>query len=119
MAERSESNRVVYDADTLTRLARTGGDMPSGLTSADVWLFQSMRSLYAEFRRGRLSQEAGRREKVQIMNSYRSAKHLEKAWRTSLDRYKRGELAVSEYRKNPTIENADKAIDMLYGGVGR
>lgn len=119
MAECGQSNRVVYDPEELTLLARSGADMPSGLGFAEICLFQAMRNLYSEYRRGRISLETGKRERVQIMNNYRSARLMQEVWHTSLDRFKRGELAVSEYRKNPTIENADKAIDILYGGVGR
>ena len=119
MAECSQGARMVYDPEELTQLARTGSDMPTGLGFAEIWLFQAMRNLYSEFRRGRISQEAGKRERVQIMNNYRSASLMQEVWRGSLERIKRGELAVSEYRKNPTIENADKAIDILYGGVER
>lgn len=119
MGERRAGDRMVYDAEQLTKLARSGADMPAGLSLSEVWLFQSMRHLYAEFGRGRLTQEAGKRERVQIMNAYRTAASMEKMWRTVCSRYQTGEAAVSVYRREPTIEHADCAIDALYGGVGR
>lgn len=119
MGECSQGDRVVYDAERLTELARSGADMPQGLRLAEIYLFQSMRHLYAEYRRGRLSLDAGRRERVQIMNGYKAASSMQSIWLASLERKKAAELAVSKYRKNPTIENADQAINILYGGVGR
>ena len=119
MGECRQGDRMVYDAERLTELARSGADMPKGLRMAEIYLFQSMRSLYTEYRRGRLSQDAGKRERVQIMNSYRTARSMQKIWTEALERKKAAELAVDEYRKNPTIENADKAINLLYGGVRR
>lgn len=112
-------DRVVYDVEQLTQLARSGADMPAGLSLSAVWLFQAMRHLYAEFGRGRITREAGKRERVQIMNAYRTAASMEKMWHIACQRYKTGEDAVSIYRKYPTIEHADRAIEALYGGVGR
>ena len=112
-------DRVVYDAEGLTQLARSGADMPEGLRLAEIWLFQAMRNLYREFQRGKISQEAGKRERVQLMNSYRTASSMQSIWAESLERKKDAESAVNKYRRNPTIENADKAINALYGGVGR
>ncbi len=119
MGMRCQSDRVVYDAERLTDLARSGADMPQGLRLAEMCLFQSMRHLYAEYRCGRISQATGKRERVQIMNNYRTASAMQSIWVMSLERKKAAEMAVNEYRKNPTIENADRAIQILYGDVGR
>lgn len=119
MEKSGQSAGVVFDAERLTDLARSGADMPKGLCLAEIYLFQSMRHLYSEFRRGRISQGTGKRERVQIMNSYRTARSMQSIWAESLERKKDAESAVNEYRRNPTIENADKAINALYGGVGR
>lgn len=82
-------------------------------------MFQAMRSLYADFRMGRITAEQGKREKAEILNAYRRAADMQEIWDLVRRRKQTGEMAVSEYRKNPTIENADRAIDTLYGGVSR
>lgn len=119
MGECCAGARMVPDAEGLIQLARSGGDMPDGLRLAEIWLFQSARNLYREYQCGKLSQEAGKRERVQIMNAYRTAASTQDMWHTVLQRKRDGETAVNEYRKHPTRENADRAIDALYGGVGR
>ncbi|MCD8204978.1 MAG: hypothetical protein LUC16_04045 [Coprobacillus sp.] len=117
MGESSSDSGVVYES--LIKLASEDADMPDGLMLAEAYLFRMMQSLYADFRKGNITADQGKRQKMQIITAYQNATSSQRMWDDVRRRKMEGETFVNEYRKNPTIENADKAIDILYSDVRR
>ena len=93
--------------EELEDLAYQGAPMPDLRSQADILLFQSFRNLYDFAKRVGLSLEQGKREKSQIVEAYRINKFLEDLQESTNQMWARIEKAGAEYRKNPTVENAD------------
>lgn len=100
--------------EELEDLAFRGGPMPDLRSQAQVLLFQSFRDLYDFARRSGMSPEQGKREKAQILEAYRINKFLEELQESTQQMWSRIELAVAEYNKAPSVENADKLIQAIY-----
>lgn len=102
----------LMDVDELEDLAYRGAPMPDLNSQAQVLLFQSFRSLYRSA--SSLTREQGRREKQEILKAYQVNQFLESMWEQSNDMWLRIEAASAEYRKQPSIENADKLLKAIY-----
>lgn len=104
----------LMDLDQLEDIAFNGGPMPDLRSQAQCLLFQSFRSLYDYAKRVQMSPEQGRREKAQIMKAYEINRFLEEVQESTIQMWKRIELASSAYRKAPSIENADVLLKAIY-----
>lgn len=98
------------------KTAMSGGQMPDGLEYPDQILFLSLRLLYDSYRRKLIDRESATREKVELLRTYEAHKIVDKMGKEWVDQIKRTELARAEYRKNKTIENADKLLACVEGG---
>lgn len=98
------------------KTAMSGGQMPDGLEYPDQILFLSLRLLYDSYRRKLIDRESATREKVELLRTYEAHKIVDKIGKEWVDQIKRTELARAEYRKNKTIENADKLLACVEGG---
>ena len=96
--------------------AMSGGQMPDGLEYPDQILFLSLRLLYDSYRRNLIDRESATREKVELLRTYEAHKIVDKMGKEWVDQIKRTELARAEYRKDKTIENADKLLACVEGG---
>ena len=100
----------------LERMAKEGCEMPKGLEYPDQVAFLCMRMLYAQLANGIIDRDAAIREKKEILkerDSYIFVDQMGKRW---VQVIKDTEMARSEYRKNRTIENADKLLIAIDGG---
>ncbi len=100
------------------KAAIAGDEMPDGLTSPDKWLFLSLRLLYSYKRMGMVDKATAIREKRKLLEDYQHLKFQEDVQARMVETYKRAEIAACDYRKNPTIANADRLLEALYG-IGR
>ena len=57
--------------ERIERLAASDSEMPEGLSMHDQLLFLSLRSLYNDFRDGKINRERAKREKNNIIVAYR------------------------------------------------
>lgn len=92
-----------------------GEEMPKGLDYPDQILFILLRDLYDRFRSGKIEKEAARKEKMQYLGEYRGYKQnweMGQHWAHVLIK---ADLARAEYKKNPTIENANRLVAVLDG----
>ena len=94
--------------DEIVKTAAKGGALPEdGLDTADIFLFLSIRALYAYARHGEMSREQGTKEKSEILKRYESLK----LWLGIVDDHWRKERefegAWTVFAKNPTFENGD------------
>lgn len=98
------------------KIAMAGGEMPKGLEYPDKILFLELRILYDSYKRKLIDREKATQEKVELLRTYEAHKIVEKMGKEWVDQIKRTELARAEYRKNKTIENADKLLACVEGG---
>ena len=97
------------------KIAMAGGEMPNGLEYPDQILFLQLRLLYDSYKRKLIDRDTATQEKVELLRTYEAHKIVEKMGKEWVEQIKRTELARAEYRKNKTIENADKLLDCVEG----
>lgn len=116
MEERGTGAGVVSE---LERLAIRGEPMPDGLNLTDQWFFQSMSLLYERYHAGFIDRKIGKREKGQIV--YQRDRELRqrdcdnKLIQHHVAQTKAVEGAQNAYRKDRTLENADRLSAALDG----
>lgn len=104
----------VMDVDQLEDIAFNGGQMPDLRSQAQCVLFQAFRNLYDYAKRVQMSPEQGRREKHEIMQAYKINRFLEEVEESTVQMWKRIEIAAANYAKSPSVENADKLYEAIY-----
>ena len=95
--------------------AMAGNEMPKGLEYPDQILFLELRLLYDSYKRKLIDRETATREKVELLRTYESNKIADRMGKEWVDQIKRTELARAAYRKEKTIQNADKLVSFLEG----
>lgn len=98
------------------KIAMSGGEMPKDLEYPDQILFLELRLLYDSYRRKMIDRDTATREKVELLRTYEAHKNVYRMGKEWVDQIKRTELARAEYRKDKTIENADKLLACVEGG---
>lgn len=98
------------------KIAMAGGEIPNGLEYPDQILFLELRLLYDSYKRKLIDRDTATREKVELLRTYEAHKIVDNMGKEWVDQIKRTELARSEYRKDKTIENADKLLACVEGG---
>ena len=98
------------------KIAMVGGEMPKGLEYPDQILFLELRLLYDSYKRKLIDRETATREKVELLRTYEAHKIVDNMGKEWVDQIKRTELARAKYRKEKTIENADKLLACVEGG---
>ena len=98
------------------KIAMSGGEMPKGMEYQDQILFLELRLLYDSYKRKLIDRETATREKVELLRTYEAHKIVDNMGKEWVDQIKRTEMARAEYRKNKTIENADKLLACVEGG---
>ena len=97
------------------KIAMAGGEMPKGLEYPDQILFLELRLLYDSYKRKLIDRDTATQEKVELLRTYEAHKIVEKMGKEWVEQIKRTELARAEYRKDKTIENADKLLACVEG----
>lgn len=93
--------------------------MPEGLSLDDQKAYQALASLYGRYRLGLIERAAGSTEKGRILYVWDKEKRMEESssklaqWHSRLRREIEG--AQCQYRKERTLENADKLSRALDG----
>lgn len=98
------------------KVAMAGGEMPTGLEYPDQILFLELRLLYDSYKRNLIDRETATREKVELLRVYEAHKIVDKMGKEWVKQIKNTELARATYRKDKTIENADKLLACVEGG---
>lgn len=98
------------------KIAMSGGELPKGLEYPDQILFIELRLLYDSYKRKLIDRDTATREKVELLRNYEAHKIVDNMGKEWVDQIKRTELARAEYRKDKTIENADKLLACVEGG---
>ena len=98
------------------KIAMSGGEMPKDMEYPDQVLFLELRLLYDSYKRKLIDRDTATQEKVELLRTYEAHKIVDKMGKEWVDQIKRTELARAEYRKDKTIENADKLLACVEGG---
>jgi hypothetical protein len=98
------------------KIAMSGGEMPKGLEHPDQILFLELRLLYDSYHKKLIDRETATREKVELLRTYEAHKIVDKMGKEWVDQIKRTELARSAYRKERTLPNADRLLELIEGG---
>lgn len=97
------------------KIAMSGDDMPKDLEYPDQILFLELRLLYDSYKRKLIDRDTATQEKVELLRTYEAHKIVDRMGKEWVDQIRRTELARAEYRKNKTIENADKLLSCVEG----
>lgn len=106
----SKSLQLPYE-----KIAMAGGTMPDGLEYPDQILFMELRLLYDSYKRQLIDRDSATREKVELIRVYEAHKIVDSCGKEWVEQIKRTELARAAYRKEKTIENADKLLACIEG----
>lgn len=107
--------------DSLTywfeKQAQQNEPMPDNLTEQDALIYSFLRNLYWSLQKGIITTEQAQREKdvtLKKMEKGREAREFERRlWENSAKRTMAAERAMTMYRKNRTLENADELVSRL------
>lgn len=90
--------------------------MPEDLDNmSQINAFQAFRSLYDFASRVGMSPEQGKREKAEIIKTYKIGELNEKLLDSTNKLWKAIEIAAAAYCTNPCVETADKFYEAVYG----
>jgi hypothetical protein len=97
------------------RQAMNGDELPDGLDYADKALYLELRSLYFQVRNKFITRETAITEKKKLLDDHRLNKFNEKVGEVWVESIKATEIARADYRKDRTLENADKLLAAIEG----
>lgn len=92
-----------------------GDELPSGLDYPDQVLYLSLRMLYAQKRMGIIDRDTAITEKKKLLDEYKAYQFnwsMAGEWTQII---KLTEIARAEFRKNPSIENGYKLVEIIEG----
>lgn len=92
-----------------------GDPMPQGLDFAEQILYQGLALLYERYHLGHMDKETARKEKWALIESYERIRFDAQLWASHRTMWTEVAGVMADYRKNKTIENADRCFDTLYG----
>lgn len=99
----------------IEKIAASGGDMPDGLKMPEIMLFQSMRSLYALYKIGRISRDNAKKEKRVILEQHRDAELMQRIY--DYHRKISNDLSyISQKIKHSECECCKAVADAVSGG---
>lgn len=106
---------MVLKHEAIERLAMKGEEMPDGMDYPEQVLFQSLSLLYARYREKHIDRDSAKEEKKKLLDEYQAYKlnwSMADKW---CEIIKLTELARAEFRKDPTVDNAWKLVNIIEG----
>ena len=95
--------------------AMAGLEMPDGLSYPDQILYLSLRMLYAQYFKKLIDREMATKEKKKLLDEYRCLKFREEMGNQWVEVIRLTDLARCDYKKNRTLENADRLVEIIEG----
>lgn len=92
-----------------------GDELPTGLEYPDQVLYLELRSLYGQVKRGIITRDTAIVEKKKLLDNYRIYKFNDEMGKQWAEQIRQTELARAAYRKERTLENADKLLIAIEG----
>lgn len=99
--------------------AMAGLEMPDGLSYPDQILYLSLRMLYAQYFKKLIDRETAIKEKKKFLDEYRVNQFVnqfrEEMGNHWVEVIRLTDLARCDYKKNRTLENADRLVEIIEG----
>ena len=95
------------------RQAQRGEEMPDNVPFSDKIIYLELRNLYAAVRNKVITRETAVKEKKLLLEDYRQYVFQEEIREEWVAVIKATELARAEFRKNPTVENAETLVAII------
>lgn len=105
-------------ADQISQLAAKQEMPPDGMTYVDWLLWYMLRDIYRDFKTGKLDAQKGAERKQHSLSVWEKEsfriRQLNELADSAGKLWKRVETAANDYRKNRSLQNADKVIEAIY-----
>ena len=95
--------------------AMAGLEMPDGLSYPDQILYLGLRMLYRQYYQKIIDRETAKKEKKKLLGEYRRNQFQDEMGKHWVKIIRETEIAMSNFRKNPCIETAEKIYESLCG----
>ena len=95
--------------------AMAGLEMPDGLSYPDQILYLELRMLYHQYYQKVIDRETATKEKKKLLDEYRVYKFREEMGNHWVEVIRLTDLARCDYKKNRTLENADRLVEIIEG----
>ena len=95
--------------------AMAGLEMPDGLSYPDQILYLELRMLYRQYFQKVIDRETAIKEKKKLLDEYRCCQYREEMGNHWVEIIRLTDLARCDYKKNRTLENADRLIEIIEG----
>ena len=95
--------------------AMAGLEMPKGLSYPDQILYLELRMLYHQYYQKVIDRETATKEKKKLLDEYRCYQYREEMGNHWVEIIRLTDLARCDYKKNRTLENADRLIEIIEG----
>lgn len=112
MVPESKTTGVTFPYE---RQAMNGDELPKGLEYPDQVLYILLRALYDQLRKGIIDRDTAIREKKKLLKEYEAYMFVDQIGKEWVKVIKDTEIARANYRKNRTLENADKLLIAIEG----
>lgn len=109
---------MVFEPEAIEKLAMKGEPMPDSMEYPEQVLFQSFALLYARYREKHITRDDAKAEKSKILDEYQAYRQNWKMADEWCEIIRLTELARAEFRKDPTIDNAWKLVNIIEGRNG-
>ena len=90
-------------------------EMPDGLSYTDQILYLELRMLYHQYYQKVIDRETATKEKKKLLDEYRVNQFREEMGKQWVEVIRLTDIASCDYKKNRTIENADRLIEIIEG----
>ena len=95
--------------------AMAGLEMPKGLSYPDQILYLELRMLYHQYYQKVIDRETATKEKKKLIDEYRVNQFREELGKQWVEVIRLTDIARCDYKKNRTLENADRLIEIIEG----
>ena len=95
--------------------AMAGLEIPDGLSYPDQILYLGLRMLYRQYFQKVIDREIATKEKKKLLEEYRCYKFREEMGNQWVEVIRLTDLARCDYKKNRTLENADRLVEIIEG----
>ena len=95
--------------------AMTGLEIPDGLSYPDQILYMELRMLYRQYFQKVIDRKTATKEKKKLLDEYRRCQYREEMGNRWVEIIRLTDLARCDYKKNRTLENADRLVEIIEG----
>ena len=95
--------------------AMAGLEMSNGLSYPDQILYLELRMLYNQYYQKVIDRETATKEKKKLLDEYRINQFREEMGNHCVEVIRLTDIARCDYKKNRTLENADRLIEIIEG----